>query len=83
METVSILNNLTLNGFNPVYSAHLTTIIYYNIDRSVFHTLSVSSTPYLCGIDGSLHDGEVVSVQDGVHIRDVSSEEVTRSSAGQ
>lgn len=26
------------------------------------------ATPDLSGVDGSLHDGEVVSVQDGVHV---------------
>lgn len=29
---------------------------------------------YLSGVDGSLHDGEVVSVQNGVHVRDIPSE---------
>lgn len=45
METVSILNNLTLNGFITVYNALLTAILFYNLYLSIFHTLSVSPTP--------------------------------------
>ncbi len=40
----------------------------------LLYTVSIrKASSYLSGVDSSLHNGEVISVQNGVHVRNLSS----------